>query len=109
MGQSADAELGARFHQAMLAIYEKAKNECGGYRATYFLRMVQEHGGVQAARKLLAGPQAQEGLFKLWDCRRLDISMEALVLAPEWRPLLSEQERAIARKRLEQLGYTPSA
>ena len=33
-----------------------------GYRATYVLRLVHEHGEVGAAKRLLGAPQAQSGL-----------------------------------------------
>jgi hypothetical protein len=93
----------------MVHIFDRAKAECNGYSATYFLRMVQELGGVQAAKRLLGAEHAQYGLTKLWECGRLDISMEALVLNPRWESLFSDGERTIARQRLETFGYTPPA
>ena len=39
--------------------------------------------------------------------KRLDILMEALVLKTEFAPLFSEDERRIARERLEAYGYAP--
>jgi hypothetical protein len=43
----------AAFHEAMLEIYQRWKAECG-YKATRFLQMVRNRGGVEAAKKLLA-------------------------------------------------------
>ena len=40
------------------------------------------------------------------ECRYTDISMEALVLRDAWRGLFSEDELTVARKRLQDLGYT---
>jgi len=39
-------------HRAMVGIYEIAKDH--DYFATYFKRMLDEHGGVETARRLLA-------------------------------------------------------
>ena len=43
--------LERRFDAAMGGIYEDAK--AAGYNASYFLRMLSEHGGVEAARCLV--------------------------------------------------------
>ena len=43
------------------------------YRPTYFLRMVQQHGGDAAAEQLLKAPEAQSGMTNLWELGRLDI------------------------------------
>ena len=91
----------------MLNIYEAATKL--GYRPTYFLRMVGEHGGVAAAKRLLSAPEAQAGLTRLWELGRLDISMEALVVQERWRPLFSDAERQAARDRLSAYGYDLSS
>lgn len=93
------------FHEAMLSIYKQAKAECD-YNATRFLRMVNEQGGLQAAKTLLHAPGYSEGFTAIWECGRLDLTMEALVLRGEWRDLFSEGELKTARKRLEDYGYT---
>jgi len=88
----------------MLGIYEKAKKECG-YNATRFLQMVQEKGGWKAAKQWLSHDTPQEGLFKLWELGRLDISMERLVLQKQFRELFTDEELARARKCLHDLRY----
>jgi hypothetical protein len=97
----------AAFQEAMLAIYEKAKSECK-YNAARFLQMVVERGGLQTARYLLHAPGLSDGFTALWKCKRLDLTVEAHVLKPEWRGLFTEDEIEIATKRLSELGYTPS-
>ena len=99
--------LEAEFHRAMLNIYDDAAEL--GYRPTYFLRMVREHGGVEAARRLLRTHEVQDGLTTLWELGRLDISMEALVVQERWQPLFSDAERQAARDRLKEYGYDPSS
>lgn len=76
-----------------------------GYRPTYFLRMVQELGGVEAARRLLANASVSEGFTRLWEIRRLDLTVEAFALKPEYQALFSDSERCCARQRLADLNY----
>lgn len=96
--------LAAKFHAAMLDTYHVAKTDCG-YTATYFLQMVSELGGVEAAHRLLASANPATGLTELWLCNRLDLSVEAQVLRPEFAPLFSEEERTVAQTRLAEYGY----
>ncbi|MDP2730699.1 MAG: hypothetical protein Q8O55_09465 [Dehalococcoidales bacterium] len=98
------SDMESAFYNAMLSIYVKAKEECH-YNATYFLRMVTEMGGVAAAKRLLSSNVPQSGLFELWECGRLDISMEALVLNHKFRSLFCEEELKAAEQRLKDLGY----
>lgn len=97
----------ASFHEAMLEIYGRAKTECK-YNANRFLQMVVERGGLQTARYLLHAPGLSDGFTALWQCNRLDLTVEAYVLKQEWRGLFTEEEIKIAAKRLSELGYTPS-
>jgi hypothetical protein len=87
-----------RFHDAMIALCERAC-ERGATSATRLLRLIDDLGSVAAARHHLdfssrahhhpAGDLPSE------------ISIEALVLDPEWGCLFTEEERALARSRLE--------
>lgn len=95
------------FHRGMENIYYAAAEH--GYRATYFLQMVRERGGVAAARRLLSTPEAQSGLTKLWELGRLDISMEALVAQERWEQLFSNDERRVALERLKAYDYDLSS
>jgi hypothetical protein len=62
--------------------------------------MVEEYGGVMAARNLLR-KGISDGLERLAREGRLDISMEALVLKEPWSELFSEEEKALARWALD--------
>lgn len=95
--------LEASFHQAMLDGYDQLAKL--GYRATYFLRMVQELGGVQAARQLVTSDSYSEGFTRLWEMGRLDLSVEAFVLKPEYSALFTDDERTHARQHLTDMGY----
>ena len=98
-------ELENAFHEKMVEVYDRAKKECQ-YTATRFLQMVNANGGLAAAKMLLAAMRHPEGLTRLWEEGRLDISMEALLLRDPWRQQFSEEELSVARIRLKDLGYT---
>lgn len=100
------AILADDFQAAMVEIYKQALADCK-YKASYFLGMVSERGGVQAAKDLLSSGSVSDGFTRLWECGRLDLTVEALVLRPERHDLFSDDERAIARKRLADMGYVP--
>lgn len=93
-----------RFHQEMVNIY-KLNKQLLNYTPTRFLQMVNEYGGIQAAKKLLATSGGESGFLILWQKERLDLSMEALVLKPEYHELFTQTELDEARKRLTDLGY----
>ena len=95
------SELQAKFEQDMVEkVYRTAGRETG-YWAGYFLRAVKRHGGVETARRLLRQKGLSHGLLKLREKNRLDLAMETLVLAPEYEPLFTDEERATASRRLE--------
>ena len=90
----------------MLDIYWLA-GRATGYWASYFLRAVRNHGGVAAARELLRKTGTSPGFERLTAERRLDLSMEALVIKPEFSGLFTPREVQIARERLADAGYRP--
>lgn len=97
-----------QFHAAMLAIYDAALRLKPPYRATLFLRMVQEHGGKGAADRLLATGDPSSGFTELYlhGKDNLKISVEYFVLQNPWRELFTEDQRAVARKRLKEVECT---
>ena len=76
--------LGEQFHHAMIGVYENGKGH--DYFAIYFKRMIDQFGGLEAAKRLLAKPSIQEGLMKLWELGCLDQSMEAFVIKERFHP-----------------------
>lgn len=67
--------------------------------------MVTEQGGYEAARTLIHASTVSDGYTALWERQHLDLTVEAVILKPEWNDLFSEEERAIARQRLADYGY----
>ena len=95
-------DLELKFHQEMVSIYKAAKKECG-YNAIRFLQLITDKGGVEAARQLII--KQTSGFSALVEFNRLDLSVEACILKPEYALLFTESERDICRERLRNLGY----
>ncbi|MFY1599450.1 caspase family protein [Micromonospora sp. WMMD737] len=94
----------AEFHAAMLDGYRRAKKELN-YNAAYFLQMVQEVGGLEAARRLIRASSVSSGFTTLWEKGRLDLAVEAVVLQDRFAGLFTDEELDIARNRLAEYGY----
>ena len=96
--------LEKRFEQDMISIYTTAKKECG-YNANRFLQMIGAKGGLATAKQLIGKPGGTDGFTTLWEHERLDLSVEAYVLKPEYAELFTEDEKNMCRDRLLQFGY----
>jgi hypothetical protein len=94
------------FNLAMRDVYVKARQEAG-YQATYFLEMLSRHGALDTARRLLASSTTSDGFTALWERQRLDLTVENVVLRPEFERLFTDEERETARRRLSEFGFTP--
>jgi hypothetical protein len=94
-------DIKLEFDVAMMDIYHRAWSEAR-YRATRYLQMLQEHGGIETAKILLHAPHVSDGYTALWERGRLDLTVEAVILQEKWHSLFSDQEREIARNRLQQ-------
>jgi hypothetical protein len=71
------------------------------YRPNLYRQMIRQHGGVGAAKRLLADPRhTSYGFEKLWELGELERSMEFAVLLPWFRDLFSSEEQAEAERRL---------
>ena len=101
--------LEEQFHAAMLHVYESAARLSPPYRATRFLQMVQGSGGKAAADQLLASANPSAGFTELFLRGRehLKLSVEYLVLQDPGRSLFSEEQLAVAHKRLIDVGVLP--
>jgi hypothetical protein len=92
-----------RFDAAMLVAFEAWKREVR-YVATRFREMIASRGGVETARRLLRRPGVSAGFTKLSDAGRLDLTIEYLILQPDFSSLFTFEERGIARQRLMNHG-----
>jgi hypothetical protein len=93
-----DPDVRRTFERDMSGIYDAAK--AAGYNATRFLVMIREHGGLETARRLLASSDVSYGFTELWMLGRQDLTVEALVLKPDYEPLFTAEELRRAGDRL---------
>lgn len=82
---------------------KRAIAECRtlGYNPSIWTRMVEEHGGVVTARRLIKSGDMQAGLLRLLSLSRVDLTVEYAVLDERWHDLFTDEERDLARWRLE--------
>jgi hypothetical protein len=87
----------ARFHKEMMDLYHRFAEL--GFRPVLLRRFVLLSGGVAAARELVFKP-GTTGLERLLDAGKAELSMEAMMLRPEYQGLFSELELKEASQRL---------
>lgn len=92
------------FHGAMLDIFRRTLRETG-YRASLFFNMVNDQGGLAAALQLIRARHPSDGYTALHLRKRLDLTVEAVVLDQQWDDLFSEDDRRAAHKRLSDYEY----
>lgn len=88
---------------ALREAFQAAVKECRkiGYNPTRFVQMLDERGAVNTARFLLNAAKTSDGFTELYlHGKRLDLSVEAIVLRSEHRDLFTASELAIARPTL---------
>lgn len=93
-----------RFHEDMKSIYFTAKKELK-YKASRFFQLVSREGGLKVAKQLISKGGGTYGFEVLWENKRLDLSVEELVLRPEYHELFTVEERETCRNRLKEFGY----
>ena len=88
------------FLKAMTELLERRK-EVLGHPSTRVIQMVSNYGAVEAARRIINIPQDTTGLVELWEKRRLDLSIQTLVL--RFPDLFTDEEMGKAQETLERL------
>jgi hypothetical protein len=97
--------LEKEFDKAMMSIHTRTRDETG-YMATIFFQMLCRHKGVETARRLIHSKAPSDGYTALYEMKRLDLTVEALVCDnPKWQSLFEEETLHAARQRLEQYEY----
>jgi hypothetical protein len=77
-----------------------------GYRPQALITMMMRpEGSVNAVKQLINSEKIPEGFTKLWELKRLDLSMENIIQENEWHELFTEDERNKAKKRLKDYGF----
>ncbi len=73
-----------------------------GYTPTRFIQMVQEFGAVNACKRLLnKGIPYSEGFCRLLAIGLIDWSVESIAVSGQWGHLFTEEEKQVARFRLD--------
>jgi hypothetical protein len=104
-----DPRMDERFTAYLADAAKRAQREAG-YNPTLFRQMLASDGGYHTAVILLTANRLSDGFEKLWEKGRLDLTVEALILQPEWFHQFAPELRAIAQKRLRDVGFpVPSA
>ncbi|HBF8535342.1 TPA: hypothetical protein STY79_001035 [Clostridioides difficile] len=88
----------------MVNIYKEADLQCN-YKPTRFLQLINNKGALLAAKELINKEGVTEGFTRLWECKRLDLSLEVLVLKEKYKELFTDEEREICINRLKDYGY----
>jgi hypothetical protein len=101
-----DKETERQFEKVLISLSDRAWIELG-YKPTRFLQMLREHGAFQTAKLLLHSSGFQYGFEILWEHKRLDLSLEAIILKSPWNKFFTNEEKEIARRRLLDCGYNP--
>ncbi len=92
------------FHKTVVNAYLTAKKECN-YTASVFIQLIAERGALKVAKEFLAGNNPTTGFEKLWEKGRLDLTIEASVLLPQFKVLFTIEERSASFNRLKNYGY----
>ncbi len=98
-----EVERALQFRSAMLDLYDTWRSEIN-YPAGRFRQLITNRGGVGAARFLLGKSGVSTGFARLAQAGRLELTMEYLILRPEFGSLFTAEERGIARRRLTDHG-----
>jgi hypothetical protein len=89
-------ELEAAFQARLLALLDLARADFG-YDAAHLRRLIAECGGIEAAREVLARPGLAGALGEFVALGRRDLSIEALVMEPRFKPVFSAWDLSLAK------------
>lgn len=98
-------DLESQFDLAMRQSCDESREL--GYFPGDFVGMLNREGGVLLAKRLVKTLELQAGLMKLASMGRLDLSIESLMLQPQFRSLFTKQELVAAEGRIWQAENEP--
>ena len=99
-----DINLENKLRREFLNAVNICKNQYG-YNPTRFLQMLEKYGPVDTAVSLVMDPKLHDGFTKMWEFKRLDLTVEAIIRRSPYNQLFSYEVIERARKKLERLGY----
>jgi hypothetical protein len=92
------------FTKALYEGYRCARTEAK-YNAPFFLEMLEDRFGYDTAVYLITQAKPSIGFTHLWERKRLDLTVEAYVLSPEWCKLFPRDVLLAAHRRLSEYKY----
>lgn len=94
-----------KFNEEVFLAVEKMKKE-ENYIPTRFIQMLQqsENNAYEVVQRLVT-KEFSSGLEKLWEKGKLELSMEAIMIKPEYKSLFSPEIIKTCEKKLKQFGY----
>ncbi len=96
------AQLDA-FQRAVVTLINSIEDRV--YRPNYFIQLMAEHGAYEAACQVIHSQKIPDGFLTLQQAGRLSLTIEALVLQPEWADIFEPETLRLARERLAAFGY----
>jgi hypothetical protein len=75
------------------------------YKPRFYMEMVARHGAVQTAIQLARESAPSEGFTRLWEMKRLDLTVEALMCKPQFASDFDAQDIDAARRKLAKYGH----
>jgi hypothetical protein len=104
MATSVNAALALAFEEGCMSDVETCRSL--GYYPRAFVQMVNEHGAVETARRLLSDSHWPDGFTRLWEIGHLELTLEAYIHNhPEFHEFFTPQQLAECDDRLTQVGY----
>ena len=93
-----------KFNEEVFQAIEESKKI--GYTPTRFIQMLHQanNNAVEVVQRLVT-KEATTGLEKLWEQGRLELSMEAIMIKPEYKELFSSEIITVCTKKLKKYGY----
>ena len=93
-----------KFNNEVMEAIEESKKI--GYNPSRFIQMLHQAGNnaYEVVQRLVT-KEVSTGLEKLWEKGRLELSMEAIIVKPEYQELFSPEIISICTKKLKKFGY----
>lgn len=100
-----EAELRNALHRRLVSLYHDIKDATKGAYKPHGLRsIVSEHGGVQAACRLILSEEGTPGFWELMQRELPELTVEYIVLTGPWREIMPLPVLVIARERLKDVA-----
>lgn len=100
-------ELKKSFHQDIVDLYKKII-KIVKYKPTRLMDFINKYGGYEAAVKYISTESNVQDFAVLWECERLDLSVETLITSEKYRDIFNEDVVAHCDRKLKEYSYAPN-